>query len=422
MKIVFVLECANILNNGTTATCLRFARELKARGHTVRIVGTGYENADDAPDDYYPQQKFHFPFFQWLIEKEGFTFCYVDNAVLYQAIYDADLVHLFLPFKLESNARLIAESLGIPVTSAYHILPQNITSALHLGWTHGINTILFNSFRKYLYDYTKYVHCPSQMTAREIRLHHYRRDIPVVISNGVNTEFFHPISVSKPAAYEGKYVITCVGRLSREKRQDLLIKAVARSKYNEKIQIILCGQGPEKKRLLKIAKKVGLANPLVIKFCKQAELRDILNYSDLYVHCSDFEVEGISCIEAFACGAVPIISDAHMSATNTFSLDDRCLFKAGHPHSLTKRIEYFIDNPLIRADLRQKYIDDAKNHALPLMVERFEKMFEDAIADHKNGTDWPNLYRRKKDIKKSKRIFKRLIKEGVIKEMPESLR
>lgn len=421
MKIVFVLECANILNNGTTATCLRFAKGLKAKGHEVRLVGTTYNNPDDAPDDYYPQEPFHFPFFQWLIDKEGFTFCHVDDVSLYYAIKDADLVHLFLPFKLESHARLIAESLGVPVTSAFHLLPQNITSAIHLGWTHGINTILFNSFRRYQYDYTKYVHCPSAMTAREIRLHHYRRSVPVVISNGVNTDFFHPIETQKPKELKGLYVVTAVGRLAHEKRQDLLIKAVAKSKYNDKIQLILCGQGPEKKRYLRLAKKVGLAHPLIIQFCKQDRLREILNWSDLYVHCSDFEIEGISCIEAFACGAVPLIADAHMSATNTFSLDNRCLFHHGSARSLTKRIDYFLDNPLIRMDLRQKYIDNAKNYALPLMIDQFEKMLFTAVEDHKHGTDWPSLERRKKDIIKSHRIFKKLIKQGVVEEMPESL-
>ena len=65
------------------------------------------------------------------------------------------------------------------------------------------------------------------MTAREIRLHHYRRSVPVVISNGVNTDFFHPIETQKPKELKGLYVVTAVGRLAHEKRQDLLIKAVA---------------------------------------------------------------------------------------------------------------------------------------------------------------------------------------------------
>ena len=72
-------------------------------------------------------------------------------------------------------------------------------------------------------------------------------------------------------------------------------------------------------------------------------------------------------------------------------------------------------------DLRQKYIDNAKNYALPLMIDQFEKMLLIAVEDHKHGTDWPSLERRKKDIVKSRRIFKKLIKQGVVEEMPESL-
>jgi glycosyltransferase involved in cell wall biosynthesis len=71
----------------------------------------------------------------------------------------------------------------------------------------------------------------------------------------------------------------------------------------------------------------------------------IINYSDLYVHASDAESEAISCIEAFSCGKVPIISDSKVSATNHFALDPRCLFKAGKSESLRERIEYFIQHP-----------------------------------------------------------------------------
>ena len=38
------------------------------------------------------------------------------------------------------------------------------------------------------------------------------------------------------------------------------------------------------------------------------ELRRLINMCDLYVHASDAEIEGISCMEALACGLVPVIS------------------------------------------------------------------------------------------------------------------
>lgn len=89
-----------------------------------------------------------------------------------------------------------------------------------------------------------------------------------------------------------------VGRLSREKRQDLLIKAIGTSKYNKNIQLILCGKGPWKKHLQKLSKKY-LANPVKFEFLPQPELLKVINYSDLYVHASDAEIEAISCMEAF---------------------------------------------------------------------------------------------------------------------------
>ena len=39
MKILFVLECANQPTNGTTASCVRFAKELEKKGHEVSIIG-----------------------------------------------------------------------------------------------------------------------------------------------------------------------------------------------------------------------------------------------------------------------------------------------------------------------------------------------------------------------------------------------
>ena len=421
MKIVFALECANIVNNGTGATCLRFADELRKRGHQVVIIGAEILDNKEHPD-YVGLKHYHFPLFQPLISKEGFNFTYCEEDKIYQAILGADVVHVFLPFKMENEARLVAEALGIPVTGAFHLQPQNITSALHIGKSILLNDILYYSFKRYMYNQIHHVHCPSAMIANELKEHHYTRTEPSVISNGVS-DFFHPVSATRPLQLQNKYIITMTGRLASEKRQDLIIKAIAKSKYNENIQLILCGQGPNKNRLLKLAKKVKLANTPVIEFCKQDKLRDILSYSDLYVHASDFEIEGIGCIEAFACGAVPLISDSKLSATNTFSLDDKhCVFKHGNASDLKDHIEWFYEHPEEKKELSKKYIAYSKEFELPIEVERMEKMLLSAIEDKKEGKDIPTLYPRKKDEKKKKKIFKRLLKQGVIQELPPSLR
>jgi len=420
MRILFVVESANLVTNGTAATCYRFAEELRKKGHEVLIMGTHYEDRSQEPEWYVGLEHYKFPVFEGLIRKEGFIFCKVDEVKIYQTIKSVDLVHTMLPFKLHNVCRLIADSLGIPVTGAFHLMPQNVSSAIHMGKWPFLNKWIYRGFRTYIYNQIRHIHCPSKMIETQMKKYHYDRNITHVISNGIN-DYFFPVPSKKPEEYTDKIIVTAVGRLAREKRQDLLIKAVAKSTNNSKIQIILCGKGPLEKNYYKLAKKVGLANPLVIRFCNQEELREILCYSDIYVHASDFEVEGISCIEAFACGALPIIGDSQTSATNTFALDQKCVFKHGNASDLAKHIDYFVTHKEEREALAKEYVNHAKEYALPKMADEMEKMFSEAIDEAKRGDTLPIKMPRNKDIRKSRRIFKRLIKQGAIKEMPKRL-
>ena len=421
MKIVFVLECANAITNGTGATCYRFAEELRKKGHEIIMLGEKLAPGVESPFAYYGLPHFTFPIFEPLIVKEGFNFVKCDIKTMYEAIKGADLVHLFLPFRLSSVARLIAEGLDVPVSAAFHLQPQNITGAFRMGKVKWINNIIIKGFRNYLFDHVAHIHCPSEMIRRQLVEAKYRNNVFHVISNGI-TPFFHRIESPKPEEYKDKIIVTMVGRLASEKRQDLIIKAVAKSQYNDKIQLILCGQGPSKKRYLKLAEKKGLANPLDIRFVDQEQLRKVLCYTDIYVHASDFEAEGISAMEALACGAVPIISDARYCATSAFAISDKCKFRHGSSKSLRQRIEYFIEHPEEVAELSEVYQTEGLSYHLARMVEKMEQMFEEVVADHKAGKSTPQTRVRKKDQRAKKRIFKKLIRQGVIAEFPPSLR
>ena len=421
MNILFVLECANRPTNGTSATCNRFAHELRKKGHAVKTIGCEAGKNGVQPHYYIEVPAFEFPIFEPLIQKEGFNFCKCDPEYLLEAIQWADLVHVLLPMKFGNIARLVAEVYGKPVTTAYHLQPQNISSAIHLGKWRFLNNKIYKGFLDYFYRSVKQVHCPSEMIATQMKIHHYDSNQCHVISNGV-TKFFYRIEAERPEAYKDKFVVVMSGRLASEKRQDLIIKAVAHSKYNDKIQLILCGQGPNEKRYRKLAKKLKVANPVKMEFCDSETLRNILSYTDLYVHASDFEIEGISCLEAISCGAVPVISDSEYSAANNFAICEESIFKHGSWKSLMERIEWMYEHEERRKELSELYQKKGKEYALPLMVDKLENMFFLAVEEKKNGQDLPTLFPSKKDEKRKKKMFERLVKEGIIPEMPESLR
>jgi glycosyltransferase involved in cell wall biosynthesis len=396
-------------SNGTTATARRFATYLRERGHTVRILAASSEQANNEKD-YYPVSPFKLPIFQPLVDKQGFTFAKADKEVIYNALKGADVVHLFLPFPLENTARKIAGILNIPVTAAFHLQPENVTYTLYLGKNKFINNEFYIYLYKHFYKYVKHVHCPSKMIEDQLVSHGYSTNVTHVISNGVVPNFVRQ-KAEKPSELKDKFVILMIGRLSREKRQDLIIKAVGNSKYNAKIQLILCGQGPNK-IILKELSNSKLVNPLIVNFVSQEDLIKIINYSDLYVHSSDAEIEAIACIEAFKCGLVPVISNSPISATKQFALNDKNLFKKGDFKSLQEKIEYWIEHPQEKEKLSNEYVEYANQYKIENEVVKLENIFIQAVEENAKGESIPKINKSKRQIKKDLK-FEREFKKSL---------
>lgn len=389
-------------NNGTTVTAMRTATELRNLGNEVRIIA--YISPKTKPESLegFKVLRCH-PL--WInkipvISSNGFSFGMANDKDIAEFIKGSNVVHLMFPFFLESKVRLIAKAMGIPVTSAYHLQPDNISYNLHMGHFPPMNNLLYSLLYSWLYKYTRTVHTPSETMKDLMIAHHYRNDIHP-ISNGVASKFV-PLPTPKPKELEDKYIILMIGRLSGEKRQDLIIKAIGKSKYNDKIQLILCGQGPLKKKYEKLSKKY-LKNPCLFKFVHQDELLKIINFTDLYIHASDAESEAIACIEAFSCGKVPLISDSKASATNHFALDKRCLFHAGNSDDLKNHIEYFYEHPEVVRELSPKYVEYGKTFALDGKVKALESMMKLEIErdqeDKKEGRTYYSSLRERRRLR-----------------------
>lgn len=120
--------------------------------------------------------------------------------------------------------------------------PENITSSIFLGKNRRVNDFLYWWFYKVFYNRFDHIHCPSAFIARQLESHGYGAKL-WVISNGV-ADAFRPAQVPRAPELEGRFTILMIGRLSGEKRQDLIIEAAKRSKYARQAPAGICGQGP----------------------------------------------------------------------------------------------------------------------------------------------------------------------------------
>lgn len=370
MKIALVLDQYDSMNNGTTVSAARFAEQLRARGHEVRIISTGKE----APDKYVVPSA-NFGIFTPLVSSQGMVFARPDEKVIREALNGVDVVHMYLPYKLCMKTRRIAQEMGIPYMAAFHCQPENVSYNIGMKHFTLLPHLLYFWFRRRFYRYIRDIHCPSRFIADQLELHGYQADLHV-ISNGVD-EAFAPHDEEKPDAWRDKFVIMMVGRLSAEKRQDLIIKAALRSRHSDRIQLVFLGKGPRQKYYERLGKK--LKNKPIFNYVSKDELVHLYNQCDLYVHAAEAEIEAIVCIEAIACGCVPVIANAKMSAAKQFALDERSLFKNKSARELTSKIDYWIAHPAEKDAMKPRYIESAKRYTLRNSIDAIENVYQRVI-------------------------------------------
>ncbi|MFD0581652.1 glycosyltransferase [Dactylosporangium darangshiense] len=371
MIITLVIDTFNVGNNGTTVSAMRFADTLIARGHTVRVVACGEAGEPDAggPEMYWVPELV-VPIASGLAHRQNTVFAKPVREVLVAAITGADVVHIYQPWPLGRAAERIARRLGVPAVAAFHIQPENITYNIGLGWFPPAAHLVYLLLRVAFYGRFTDIHCPSTFIAAQLRQHGYRARLHV-ISNGVGAGF-------RPAAARARgddepFRILMVGRLSPEKRQDVLIRAARRSRHAGRIQLYFAGHGPREKRLRRMAAR--LPNPARFGYYTQDDLAELIRDCDLYVHASDVEIEGVSCLEAFSCGLVPVISDSRRSATGQFALSPANLFRSGDAASLAERIDGWIEDPEGLAAASKDYVRFAELYRVERSVRAIERVY-----------------------------------------------
>ena len=377
MKILIVTDQYFAANNGMTISARRFASAWKKAGHEIRIMG--WANPEDVPEGEtaYLMKKQYIPFFDKLVSAQGMTFAKPDKEKIREAVEWADLIHFYVPFVLTHAALKEAMRTGTPYTAAFHVQPENVSASIHMGNVRFFNSLIYHWFHFYVYKYCKHIHCPSKFIAGELVKHGYKEQLHV-ISNGIDPDFKYR-KIPKTAKYEGKFVVLMIGRMSIEKRQDVLISAVAKSKYKDRIRLVLAGKGPRKEFLTALAKRKKVDTE--ITFFPKPALLDMIAMSDLYVHAADMEIEAMACMEGFAGGLVPVIANSGRSATPQFALDDRSLFKAGDSEDLAKKIDYWIEHSEERADMEHKYSELAEKYKLEDCAKALEEMFFTALRE-----------------------------------------
>lgn len=134
-----------------------------------------------------------------------------------------------------------------------------------------------------------------------------------VIPNAVDADRFRPdregaIRERFGIAPEKRLVVT-VRRLVPEKRVSDLVRAAA--SFPEDAVVVVVGDGPQRGSLEELASREGVEDRVVFTgYLPHEEIPDVLAAADVFALTTEQEGMATALLEAMACGAVPVATDA----------------------------------------------------------------------------------------------------------------
>jgi Glycosyl transferases group 1 len=180
----------------------------------------------------------------------------------------------------------------------------------------------------------------------------------------------------------GAFLCVYVGRISKEKRLDVIVEAV---KNIPGAYLAIIGDGPS---AAMYAATHGKESRIYCKprFLSHVELAEIYASSDLHVSASQFETLGNTVLEAFACG-IPVVVPRCQGFCDTVIDDkDGFLFEPGNSSSAQGYIEVLKNDPVKRAAMGEHGRVVVSSHTVSHVVKDLIAWYKRGIEKQREGT------------------------------------
>ena len=303
MRIAMMTDSYYPTRDGVVASIEATRKSLEAGGHEVFIIAPdpGKGHRTDGVH-YLPARKFK--------GYEGyFVPIYPSGKVSLLRSLDIDVIHVHGIALMAVKALAAAKALRVPVILTFHTMvcdtleyysPLNLPTDVlkKLAWIY-----LRNVLKR-----VDGVICPTMSTLSELRKNGVVAKEARVVPTGIDTDRFSTGTDGK--RIREKYglgdseVAIHVGRISPEKNIDVIIRAVAET---DDLTIMIVGKGPAKDDLERLTEKLGIEKKVIFTgFVPDDELPEYYGAADVAVSASKFETQGLSVLEAMACG-LPVV-------------------------------------------------------------------------------------------------------------------
>lgn len=381
MRILIVTDQYPPMVGGVPTVTHGLAVDFAQRGHNVWVVAPSYGPRDTHRSENHVHV-YRFSSFAWpTYEELRIPFLPLLPVRNLLKKIDPDIIHLHSPAVLGNIAQLMAGGLRKPLIATNHYLPINMSRSL------SADPVFSKPFNNVTYTYLvnfcnrcEYVTAPTQ-TALNLLYEHGLRAPAKAISNGIDLTKFSPgprdPHIRKHFGLpEDVPLAIHVNRLSEEKRNDVLLNAIAQ--MTTRAHLALVGKGPAEMELRAQVERLQINDRVsFLGYVRDAELLSLRRSADLFVIPSEADLQSLSTMEAMACGLPVIAANSYALPELVHHGENGFLFQPGNSEELAQQLDMlFTDSDLRQRMGKESLVIIAKHDRLQVLDE------------------WETLYRR----------------------------
>ena len=372
--------------SGVTLVVQKLSRALVQQGHTVWVVtaserGEPY-SVEDRGVHLERLRSLSNPFWS-----EG-PLPWVSRARL-QDIIDRvkpDVIHTHENAILSWQLLHLKRDPALRKVSSCYFLPRYVTH--YLRSISPIEALIQNTIWKYAIQNLNQFDRVIFSTATQQRefIEHGLAAPSLAISNGVDTGRYKPKGApgdGRVKDIEARYAlplgprILFVGRLMKDKKIDLLIRAMAHILQQQEAHLLVVGRGDERKSLEKLVRDLGLERHIhLLGYIPESDLPALYHCTDLFAIASICEVQSIPALQAVACGLPIVAVNAAALPELVQSGVNGYLVPPDSPVELGEALLKVIRDPLRSQEMGRASLSLVKDHAEEETFRAYARFYE----------------------------------------------
>jgi len=342
---------------GTEIATLNIAKNLAQKGHNVEVITSLDEGLPKkSREDNFLIHRIYYP----KIKLFGVIYFWIKCLFLIRKI-NSEITHV-------QNIQMAAPCFLAKIIFGRSYIVYCRGSDVYLPWR------FKNIFSKIILNNASAVVVLSEDMKKKIQIF-YPKNI-FVISNGIDLVRFNGLRKEiirrKLNIASDEKIILFVGTLKFIKGISYLIEAMGAIKEKEeKVKLILVGEGPERKRLENLTKELNLEKEInFIGGVENNKIPEYMSVSDIFILSSLSESFGIVNLEAMASGLPIVATKVGGIPEIVKDGENGFLVEPGDSKQIAEKILYLLSNDDIRKSISIANREKAKNYSWDSVVDK----------------------------------------------------